>query len=73
MGWDSANRLAAEADTVLAVGTRLGDFATGSWTVFGAENVRFVSLNAARFDAVKHGAFPWWPTPAWGSKARAPG
>ena len=56
MGWDSANRLAAEADTVLAVGTRLGDFATGSWTVFGAENVRFVSLNAARFDAVKHGA-----------------
>ena len=35
MGWDSANRLAAEADVVLAVGTRLGDFATGSWTVFG--------------------------------------
>jgi 3D-(3,5/4)-trihydroxycyclohexane-1,2-dione acylhydrolase (decyclizing) len=56
MGWDSANRLAAETDAVLAVGTRLGDFATGSWTVFGAENVRFVSLNAARFDAVKHGA-----------------
>jgi 3D-(3,5/4)-trihydroxycyclohexane-1,2-dione acylhydrolase (decyclizing) len=58
MGWDGANRLAAEADTVLAVGTRLGDFATGSWTVFGADNVRFVCLNAARFDAVKHGAFP---------------
>jgi 3D-(3,5/4)-trihydroxycyclohexane-1,2-dione acylhydrolase (decyclizing) len=56
MGWDSANRLAAETDAVLAVGTRLGDFATGSWTVFGADNVRFVSLNAARFDAVKHGA-----------------
>ena len=56
--WDGANRLAAEADTVLAVGTRLGDFATGSWTVFGADNVRFVCLNAARFDAVKHGAFP---------------
>ena len=58
MGWDGANRLAAEADAVLAVGTRLGDFATGSWTVFGADNVRFVCLNAARFDAVKHGAFP---------------
>ncbi len=56
MGWDSANRLAAETDAVLAVGTRLGDFATGSWTVFGADNVRFVSLNTARFDAVKHGA-----------------
>jgi 3D-(3,5/4)-trihydroxycyclohexane-1,2-dione acylhydrolase (decyclizing) len=58
MGWDSANRLAADADAVLAVGTRLGDFATGSWTVFGADHVRFVSLNAARFDAVKHGAYP---------------
>jgi 3D-(3,5/4)-trihydroxycyclohexane-1,2-dione acylhydrolase (decyclizing) len=56
MGWDTANRLAAEADTVLAVGTRLGDFATGSWTVFGGDNVRFISLNAARSDAVKHGA-----------------
>jgi 3D-(3,5/4)-trihydroxycyclohexane-1,2-dione acylhydrolase (decyclizing) len=56
MGWDSANRLAAETDAVLAVGTRLGDFATGSWTVFGADSVRFVSLNTARFDAVKHGA-----------------
>jgi len=56
MGWDSANHLAAEADAVLAVGARLGDFATGSWTVFGADHVRFVSLNAARFDAVKHGA-----------------
>ena len=31
----SANRLAAEADVVLAVGTRLQDFTTGSWTVFG--------------------------------------
>ncbi len=58
MGWDGANRLAAEADAVLAVGTRLGDFATGSWTVFGADNVRFVCLNAARSDAVKHGALP---------------
>jgi 3D-(3,5/4)-trihydroxycyclohexane-1,2-dione acylhydrolase (decyclizing) len=56
MGWASANRLAADADVVLAVGTRLGDFATGSWTVFGAEDVRFVALNSARFDAVKHGA-----------------
>ena len=56
-GWDSANRLAAEADLVLAVGTRLQDFTTGSWTVFGA-GTRFVGLNAARFDAVKHGSRP---------------
>ena len=31
---DGANRLAAEADVVLAVGTRLQDFTTGSWSVF---------------------------------------
>ncbi|WP_199440376.1 3D-(3,5/4)-trihydroxycyclohexane-1,2-dione acylhydrolase (decyclizing) [Umezawaea beigongshangensis] len=54
-GSASANALAAEADVVLAAGTRLQDFTTASWTVF-APDVRIVSLNAARFDAVKHGA-----------------
>ena len=34
IGAEGANRLAAEADVVIAVGTRLGDFATGSWSVF---------------------------------------
>jgi len=53
IGSASANRLAGDADVVLAVGTRLQDFATASWTVFGAD-MRLVSLNAARFDAVKH-------------------
>jgi 3D-(3,5/4)-trihydroxycyclohexane-1,2-dione acylhydrolase (decyclizing) len=53
-GCDHANRLAAEADVVLAVGTRLQDFTTGSWTVFG-EKTRIVGLNVARFDATKHG------------------
>jgi 3D-(3,5/4)-trihydroxycyclohexane-1,2-dione acylhydrolase (decyclizing) len=54
-GSSSANRLAAEADLVLAVGTRLQDFTTASWSVF-APDVRLVSVNTARFDAVKHGA-----------------
>ncbi|MFI9509915.1 3D-(3,5/4)-trihydroxycyclohexane-1,2-dione acylhydrolase (decyclizing) [Nocardia sp. NPDC052566] len=54
-GSESANLLAAEADLVLAVGTRLQDFTTASWTVF-APDVRLVTVNAARFDAVKHGA-----------------
>jgi 3D-(3,5/4)-trihydroxycyclohexane-1,2-dione acylhydrolase (decyclizing) len=54
-GSASANALAAEADVVLAAGTRLQDFTTASWTVF-APDVRIVGLNAARFDAVKHGA-----------------
>jgi 3D-(3,5/4)-trihydroxycyclohexane-1,2-dione acylhydrolase (decyclizing) len=56
-GCDHANRLAAEADVVLAVGTRLQDFTTGSWTVFG-EHARIVALNAARFDASKHLSLP---------------
>ncbi len=57
-GCTSANNLAAEADVVLAVGTRLQDFATGSWTVFRNENVRIIGVNAARFDATKHRALP---------------
>ena len=55
VGSASANAIAAEADLVLAVGTRLQDFTTSSWTGF-AEGVRVVSVNAARFDAVKRGA-----------------
>ena len=57
-GCVSGNAMAAEADVVLAVGTRLGDFVTGSWTVFGDEAARIIGLNAARFDAVKHRSFP---------------
>ncbi|WP_327120095.1 3D-(3,5/4)-trihydroxycyclohexane-1,2-dione acylhydrolase (decyclizing) [Nocardia sp. NBC_01730] len=54
-GSASANAMAADADLVLAVGTRLQDFTTASWTVF-APDVRLVTVNVARFDAVKHGA-----------------
>jgi 3D-(3,5/4)-trihydroxycyclohexane-1,2-dione acylhydrolase (decyclizing) len=57
-GGTSANALAAEADAVIAVGTRLQDFTTGSWTVFRNEAVRFIGLNTATFDAVKHLALP---------------
>ena len=57
-GCTSANALAGEADVVLAVGTRLQDFTTGSWTIFRNEAVRFVGLNTAGFDAVKHLALP---------------
>ncbi len=55
IGSASANALAAEADVIVAVGTRLQDFTTSSWSVFCAA-ARIVSVNAARFDAVKHGA-----------------
>ncbi|MGH9217199.1 MAG: thiamine pyrophosphate-binding protein, partial [Acidimicrobiales bacterium] len=57
-GSDAANRLAADADLVLAVGTRLQDFTTGSWTVFRNDALLIVAINAARFDAVKHLALP---------------
>lgn len=55
VGSTSANVLAKEADVILAIGTRLQDFTTGSWTAF-AQDARFISVNAARFDAVKHRA-----------------
>ena len=54
-GSDSANAIAAQADVILAVGTRLQDFTTGSWTAF-AQDARFISVNAARYDAGKHRA-----------------
>jgi 3D-(3,5/4)-trihydroxycyclohexane-1,2-dione acylhydrolase (decyclizing) len=56
IGAASANALAAAADVVLAVGTRLQDFTTGSWTVFQNPDFRLIALNAARFDAHKHRA-----------------
>ena len=55
IGSSSANALATEADVVLAVGTRLQDFTTGSWTAF-AHDAKFVSINTARWDATKHRA-----------------
>jgi 3D-(3,5/4)-trihydroxycyclohexane-1,2-dione acylhydrolase (decyclizing) len=53
-GCTSANALAGEADVVIAVGTRLEDFTTGSWTVFKNDSVRIIGVNVARFDATKH-------------------
>jgi 3D-(3,5/4)-trihydroxycyclohexane-1,2-dione acylhydrolase (decyclizing) len=56
-GSDSANTVAGAADVVLAVGTRLQDFTTGSWTVF-AGDARLIGLNAGRHDAAKHLSHP---------------
>jgi 3D-(3,5/4)-trihydroxycyclohexane-1,2-dione acylhydrolase (decyclizing) len=55
-GASSSNALAVDADLVLAVGTRLQDFTTGSWALFQGEGVRIIGLNAQSFDAAKHGA-----------------
>lgn len=56
-GSNSANAAAEQADVILAVGTRLQDFTTGSWTAFG-KSAQFISINAARHDAGKHLSLP---------------
>jgi 3D-(3,5/4)-trihydroxycyclohexane-1,2-dione acylhydrolase (decyclizing) len=57
-GSSAANALAADADVVLAIGTRLADFPTGSRALFGAPDVTLAALNVAPHDAGKHGALP---------------
>ena len=58
LGEKSANNLSKETDLALAIGTKLADFTTGSWANFESDNFQLVSLNAARFDTVKHLATP---------------
>lgn len=57
-GGSAANLLAAEADVVLAVGTRLGDFVTASRSAFRQPDVRIVALNVTPFDAGKLQGLP---------------
>ena len=52
-GSDSANTIAEQADVILAVGTRLQDFSTGSWTAF-APDAKIIGINVGRHDAAKH-------------------
>lgn len=54
-GSTAANRLAAAADVVIGIGTRYSDFTTASRSAFQNEQVRFVTINIAAFDAYKHG------------------
>ena len=57
-GSSASNLLAEQADVVLAVGSRLQDFTTGSWALFKAEGVKLIGLNTQVFDAGKHRALP---------------
>jgi 3D-(3,5/4)-trihydroxycyclohexane-1,2-dione acylhydrolase (decyclizing) len=57
-GGSAANRLARDTDLVLAVGTRLSDFTTASWTAWQDPGVRFIGLNVAELDATKAGGLP---------------
>jgi len=85
-GSPAANALAADADVVLAVGTRLTDFTTGSHSLFA--QAKLVNLNVNTFDARKwrgvelvadakrglealSAALPAWRAePAWQERAR---
>ena len=54
-GTAAANRVAAEADLVLGVGTRYSDFTTASKTAFQTDGVRFININVAEADGHKLG------------------
>ncbi|MBV1702227.1 MAG: 3D-(3,5/4)-trihydroxycyclohexane-1,2-dione acylhydrolase (decyclizing) [Hyphomicrobiales bacterium] len=57
-GTGAANTMAEAADLVLAVGTRLADFTTGSWAVFKNPDRNIIALNVQAYDSIKHGALP---------------
>jgi 3D-(3,5/4)-trihydroxycyclohexane-1,2-dione acylhydrolase (decyclizing) len=55
-GSSAGNRIAKEADLVIAVGTRLGDFTTSSRWQFQNPDVTILSININSFDAYKMNA-----------------
>lgn len=56
-GTAAANAAAAAADVIVAIGTRLQDFTTGSRTLFAPDAALF-QVNVALHDVAKHGAKP---------------
>jgi 3D-(3,5/4)-trihydroxycyclohexane-1,2-dione acylhydrolase (decyclizing) len=57
-GGRAGNAIARDADLVIAVGTRLSDFPTMSWTSWQDPDVGFIAINAAEMDAAKAAAVP---------------
>ncbi|MGD9915687.1 MAG: 3D-(3,5/4)-trihydroxycyclohexane-1,2-dione acylhydrolase (decyclizing) [Rhizobiaceae bacterium] len=57
-GTSAANTLAEQADVVIAIGTRLQDFTTGSWALFKNTDKAIIGLNVQPFDAGKHRSQP---------------
>jgi len=52
-GSTAANALASDADLIIAIGTRLQDFTTGSGLLLGNSHVDLLSINVARHDVTK--------------------
>lgn len=57
-GSQASNRLAQEADLIIGVGTRFGDFTTCSKWLFQNPECKFVSINVAGADAYKLNSLP---------------
>ncbi|MEC0227809.1 3D-(3,5/4)-trihydroxycyclohexane-1,2-dione acylhydrolase (decyclizing) [Paenibacillus alba] len=49
----AANKLAAQADVIIGVGTRYSDFTTASKSAFQHPDVSFVNVNVNAYDAIK--------------------
>lgn len=52
-GTYASNVIAKDADVVIAIGSRLSDFTTGSKRLFKNEDVKFLTINNSRFHAYK--------------------
>jgi 3D-(3,5/4)-trihydroxycyclohexane-1,2-dione acylhydrolase (decyclizing) len=57
-GNGAAGKIISQADVIIAVGTRLTDFSTGSHSAFQNPGVKFISINVSGHDAYKIGALP---------------
>ena len=57
-GTPAAAGIVRDADLVIAIGTRLTDFTTGSQSAFQHPEVRFIAINVCAHDAYKEGALP---------------
>jgi 3D-(3,5/4)-trihydroxycyclohexane-1,2-dione acylhydrolase (decyclizing) len=57
-GNPACNEIAAQADVIVSVGTRLTDFATASQSLFQHPEVRFAAINVNDRDARKQNAIP---------------
>jgi 3D-(3,5/4)-trihydroxycyclohexane-1,2-dione acylhydrolase (decyclizing) len=57
-GTGAANELAADADVVVCIGTRLTDFTTASRSLFANPDVRFIGINVSAADSHRLGALP---------------
>ncbi len=58
LGTTAANKLAREADLIIAIGTRLADFPTASKSAFQHPDLQFIGINVGAMDAHKQNALP---------------